>query len=169
MKIHCGIGSTNQAKMQAAAAVFSDDKYDIQGFAVDSMVSAQPFSDEETKEGAVSRAKAVLEKDVEIGIGLEGGVMPMEDGLYLCNWGAITDQKNRLFTAAGAKMILPEEIAEGLYRGEELKTVMDAYTNRHGVSHQEGAVGTFTAGVVTRAEMFTHTVRLLYGQWYFYS
>ncbi|RSL34237.1 DUF84 family protein [Salibacterium salarium] len=164
----CGVGSKNQAKLQAVASVFAEVDYDVQGFDVDSTVSAQPFSDEETKAGAISRAKAVLEKDVEIGIGLEGGVMQMNDGLYLCNWGAIADKQNHVFTAAGAKILLPEEIANGLHRGEELKTVMDLYTNRHGVSHEEGAVGIFTNGVISRADMFIHTVRLLYGQRCFY-
>ncbi|MFB4163068.1 DUF84 family protein [Alteribacillus sp. JSM 102045] len=163
------IGSENKAKIQAAASVFPSDAYKIKGFRVDTTVSEQPFSEEETKKGAISRAKAALAKDAFFGVGLEGGVEPMDDGLYLCNWGGLADQEGRVFTAAGAKILLPKEVADGLYKGEELKTVMDAYTNRKGVSHNEGAVGIFSDGLVSRAKMFAHIVRLLYGQWEFYQ
>ncbi|MFZ4450707.1 DUF84 family protein [Salibacterium aidingense] len=165
----CGVGSGNKAKIQAVSAVFSDKGYRIYGYEVDSAVSAQPFSEEETKAGAETRAQAVVKKEADIGIGLEGGVTEMEDGLYLCNWGALADTQGNIFTAAGAKIRLPEEIAEGLRAGKELKTVMDLYTDRHDVSQNEGAVGIFTDGIISRADMFTHTVQLLYGQWRFYT
>ncbi|MGY4689182.1 DUF84 family protein [Salibacterium sp. K-3] len=164
----CAVGSTNEAKKQAVSAVFAGLGYEIEGYEVESGVSLQPFSEEETKTGAEHRAEAVLTRGADIGIGLEGGVMEMADGLYLCNWGAMADRKS-LITAAGAKLKLPDEIAEGLRTGSELKTVMNRYTNRHDVSRNEGAVGIFTAGAISRSEMFTHTVRLLYGQWRFYS
>ncbi|SDH72580.1 inosine/xanthosine triphosphatase [Alteribacillus bidgolensis] len=161
------IGSKNNAKIQAAANVFPREEYIVKGYSVDTAVSDQPFSEEETKKGAVHRSKAALAMDAVIGIGLEGGVEPMEDGLYLCSWGALADEKGRLFTAAGAKILLPEEVAEGLYKGEELKTMMEAYTNKKGVSHNEGAVGIFSNGFISRADMFAHIVWLLYGQWKF--
>ncbi|SFP54101.1 DUF84 family protein [Salibacterium halotolerans] len=167
MTMILGVGSTNEAKLKAVSAVFGNEDYDIQGFETGSGVSLQPFSDEETKAGAEHRAAAVLAEGADAGIGLEGGVMEMADGLYLCNWGALTDSSRRVITAAGAKIKLPSGIAAGLHAGRELKTVMNDYTNRHNVSQQEGAVGIFTGGMISRAEMFEHTVRLLYGQWCF--
>ncbi|WP_338021113.1 DUF84 family protein [Bacillus piscicola] len=165
-----GIGSNNEAKKQAVAAVFSTEKHEITSCPVKSTVSAQPFSEEETKTGAVNRAKAVMDQfRTDIGIGLEGGVQPMSDGLYLCNWGALTDQGGNVFTAAGAKILLPKDVANGLYEGKELKTVMIEYTEREGISHHEGAVGIFSNGKVERADMFAHIVSLLHGQWLFFT
>ncbi|MFD2705338.1 DUF84 family protein [Salibacterium lacus] len=167
MTMILGVGSTNKAKIKAVSAVFGNEGCEIQGFEVETGVSVQPFSDEETKEGAQYRAAAVLNERADAGIGLEGGVMEMQDGLYLCNWGALIDSSRHMVTAAGAKLKLPAEIAEKLWTGGELKTIMNDYTNRHNINHHEGAVGIFTDGMISRAEMFEHTVRLLYGQWCF--
>ncbi|SDI42361.1 inosine/xanthosine triphosphatase [Alteribacillus persepolensis] len=169
MKHIIAVGSKNKTKIKAVQEVFTSGQYDVVGYDVGSGVSDQPFSDAETKAGAIGRAKQSVQMDAFIGIGLEGGVEPMDDGLYLCNWGALVDQKGRVLTASGAKIGLPQEVADGLYNGYELKTVMDAYTNKHEVSHYEGAVGIFSNGLILREQMFSHVVRLLYGQWLFYQ
>lgn len=161
------IGSTNQAKIEAVRSNFEDCHID--GIEVASKVSAQPFSDEETFEGAINRARecANSEKGV-IGIGLEGGVMELENDFYLCNWGALVDEEENLFTASGARIPLPDEIAEELQKGSELGDLMDAYAQRTGVRQNEGAIGIFTNELVNRSEMFEHVVRLLKGQYLFH-
>ena len=60
---------------------------EITSLSVPSGVSAQPFSDEETMQGAINRAKRALEEGAPIGIGLEGGVMKRST-VYLCVTGA---------------------------------------------------------------------------------
>lgn len=163
--MYVGIGSENKAKVTAVQGVFAEA--DVKkGFNVDSGVSSQPFSDEETKTGAVNRAQSVtLHFGMDVGIGLEGGVQPMKDGLYLCNWGALADKEGHVFTASGAKILLPSFVASELYDGKELKDVMRSYVDRTGVSQSEGAVGVFTGGIVQRREMYIHILKLLYGQW----
>ncbi|MBA9026256.1 non-canonical (house-cleaning) NTP pyrophosphatase [Peribacillus huizhouensis] len=53
-------------------------------------VQEQPFSDEETIEGTMNRARNDLtESDTQIGIGLEGGMVEIKHGLFLYNWGAL--------------------------------------------------------------------------------
>ncbi|SFE95584.1 DUF84 family protein [Alteribacillus iranensis] len=161
-----GIGSKNKAKMKAVQKVFHENDYVLNSYSVDSGVSAQPFSDEETKKGAVLRAKVVIDEYGEkTGIGLEGGVQPMEDGLYLCNWGALVTIDGFVATAAGAKIKLPENIAADLYDGKELKSAMKDFTEQEGISQAEGAIGIFTAGKIDRTKMFSHIVEMLYGQW----
>ncbi len=85
------VGSDNPVKInavrQALRVKFPDVK--IIGTAVESEVSEQPFTDEETREGAYNRARNVLalghqlielgevetdENEVILGVGLEGGV-----------------------------------------------------------------------------------------------
>lgn len=158
------IGSNNPAKINAVQAVFSN--HTIQAIHASSSVSAQPFSDEETREGAINRAlECVRAKPDSAGIGLEGGVMYVADRLYLCNWGALVDRKNNVYTASGARILLPEEVHDNLCKGHELGDVMDWYTEKQEVRKNEGAIGIFTNGLITRQGMFGHIVALLQGQW----
>ncbi|MBX0359077.1 DUF84 family protein [Halobacillus sp. Nhm2S1] len=162
MKIY--VGSQNPTKIESVKSVFPD--MEVIGMEVESKVAAQPFSDEETLEGAINRARECASQNkANIGIGLEGGVMEIEDDLYLCNWGALVDGKENVYTASGARIPLPDEIKAGLEKGKELGEVMDEYTDKHDVRKKEGAIGIFTNGVIHREEMFTHVVKLLKGQW----
>ncbi|GIO24457.1 DUF84 family protein [Oceanobacillus sp. J11TS1] len=160
------IGSENPTKVQAARNVFST--YEVKALNVPSLVSAQPFSDEETRIGAINRAKAcVSSQSHAIGIGLEGGVMYIDDTLFLCNWGALATADGQLFTASGARIALPKEIEYELEKAGELSIVMDAYTKKANVRKHEGAIGIFTDNLVSRENMFTHVVQLLKGQFDF--
>lgn len=162
------VGSLNPTKIESVKQVFSEEE--VVGMEVESKVAAQPFSDEETLEGAINRARECASmKKGSLGIGLEGGVMEIEDDLYLCNWGALVDQKENVFTASGARIMLPDEIKAELEKGKELGEVMDDYANKHDVSKKEGAIGVFTHNLIQREEMFGHVVRLLKGQWLFHQ
>ncbi|WP_407272253.1 DUF84 family protein [Radiobacillus sp. PE A8.2] len=164
MKIY--IGSKNPAKILAVQNVFPDSV--LETAEVSSKVSLQPYSDEETLEGAINRARecASIEKGV-IGIGLEGGVMETSHGLLLCNWGALVDEARNVFIASGARIPLPDEITTELEKGTELGEVMDLYAAKVDVSKKEGAVGIFTNNEISRIEMFTHVMQLLKGQFEF--
>lgn len=162
MKI--AVGSSNPSKVEAVRTIFNKDE--LVTLNVDSGVSEQPFSDEETIEGAVNRAKNCLnESDAEFSIGLEGGVVDTKHGMFVCNWGALVTRKNEVFIAGGARVLLPESIAKRLRAGEELGPVMDDFTQSHNIRIKEGAIGIFTNNRVTRAEMFLHIVRMLAGQY----
>ncbi len=160
------IGSMNPAKIKAVKNAFPEAE--VVEIDVASKVSLQPFSDEETMEGAVNRARecASLNPD-SVGIGLEGGVMELNGELFLCNWGALINEKGHTFLASGARIPLPEEVAAQLEKGIELGEVMDEYSQRKDVRKKEGAVGIFTNELVSREEMFTHVMKLLKGQYQF--
>src|SRR5690625_6797895 len=88
------IGSQNPTKWKAVQDILAEHQIDTKD--VPSLVSPQPFSDEETREGAINRALQCAQASPgAIGIGLEGGVMHVHDQLYRCHWGAIvvTDKK----------------------------------------------------------------------------
>lgn len=164
MKI--GIGSSNPAKIKAADAFINYfENAELAVFSSDSLVSSQPFSDEETKTGAVNRAKGCVQQGASIGLGFEGGVMEMEDGMYLSNWGAVADSQGNILTAAGARILLPSQIVEGLRRGKELGQLMGEWTNDPEVRKKDGAIGVFTAGLLSRGEMFSHIATILLGQY----
>lgn len=156
------VGSENAVKVSAVRQVLSPD-FTVAGMSAVSGVSDQPFSDQETREGAVNRAW-YAQKNGDLGIGLEGGVQPEGKSVYLCSWGALTDG-NAVWTAGGARILLPERIAVMLHDGVELKTAVDQYTQLENIHQNEGAVGILTAGKVDRTALFHHIVSLLYGQW----
>lgn len=171
MKI--AIGTKNKAKILAVeTACMQADMQEVPLFSaydVESLVSAQPFSDEETREGAINRAKAALLKgDATIGIGLEGGVKWLGQELYLCNWAALVTV-NQTFTAAGAQIPLPLEIAQKLLTGVELGPVMEEFSKQQDVRQHAGAIGIFTDGLIDRSEMFEHTVLMLLGQYNYHN
>lgn len=161
------IGSTNHAKVQATKKVLAVHfpTATMMSVETDSGVANQPFGDEETRLGAINRALRMhsLQKDT-IGIGLEGGVRMLDGKLYICNWGALTLPDGKRFTADGAQIPLPEEIALEIQQGKELGPVIDEYFNMLGLRQKEGAMGMFTAGAVTRVDLFTHILHLLIGQ-----
>lgn len=168
MKI--AIGSVNPAKVKAVEEAFKEQDIDVivTPMSVPSGVSNQPFSDEETIQGAVNRAKhCLLEENIEIGIGLEGGVVETTFGLFVCNWGALVVKGESPIIAGGARIRLPEDVAERLWKGEELGPVMEDVSKVRNVSKKEGAIGIFTNNVITRDEMFTHVMKILIGQFQF--
>ncbi|MDN4526571.1 DUF84 family protein [Fictibacillus fluitans] len=158
------IGSANPAKVKAVESMVNDSVVPLD---VPSGVSPQPFSDEETRLGAVNRAKACVEKGAELGFGLEGGVTEIGETLFLCNWGALADQDGWLIVASGAKIPLPDEIAAPIRAGNELGEVMARFTSDKDIRKKAGAVGVLTNGEMARDEMFMHIVKLLYGQYQF--
>ncbi|WP_433743796.1 DUF84 family protein [Falsibacillus pallidus] len=165
------IGSMNPAKVNAVKNVVSNEIENIEVVSIDapSGVSSQPFSDKETIDGAVNRAEfARKAAAADIGIGLEGGVVETENGLFLCNWGALSFGKEMPIVAGGARILLPNEIAEKLRAGLELGPVMDQFCQRKDVGKGNGAVGIFTGGLVKRDEMFEHILKLLVGQYLYH-
>lgn len=166
-KIQVGIASKNPSKMDAVS-----DTLDALGYTFDlisaetaSGVSEQPKSLSETRQGAINRAKALSVQSVDLAFGLEGGVYELEGEMYLCNWGALATKDGKLYTASGAQIPLPDEIAVELRAGGELGPIMDQYVNESGIRHHKGAIGVLTAGFIKRDEMFGHIVKILLGQY----
>lgn len=158
------VGSTNQTKIGAVQGAMPEVL--LIPVSVPSGVSNQPFSDEETLQGAVNRARNALEAtDADIAIGLEGGVLETGRGLFLCNWGALVARTGETLYAGGARIQLPDEFLHPLLSGKELSEIMDEYTKRRDIRSNEGAIGIFTNGYVNREEMFTHVAKLLVGQY----
>ena len=169
------VGSSNPAKYKAVQQELINLGFeDCETFAleVDSGVSNQPLSDEETVNGALQRARNALENnvDADFAIGLEGGVVlgstPSSE-VMVCNWGALVSKDGREYIAGGARIPLPHAFKEELLKGKELGDLMDEYCQRKDIRKHEGALGIFTDGAVSRMEMFQHVSKLLIGQWRF--
>ncbi|MCE7791429.1 DUF84 family protein [Salipaludibacillus sp. CUR1] len=165
MKKGLYVGSENPAKIASVKEVFGKD-FEIRGVSAPSGVSSQPASDEETMQGAVNRATYLIAKtNGKLALGLEGGIMTLNKGLYLCNWGALATEQGGLYLAGGARVPLPESVVKLLQDGLELGEVMDIYTKQQDTRNKEGAIGVLTNGHITRSQMFVHINFMLKGQY----
>lgn len=157
------VGSLNQTKVKAVTSVFLNTE--VTSVEVASNVAAQPKGDEETRQGAINRAlNAQKVCPNATSIGLEGGIMYVNNQLYLNNWGALINLDGNVYTAAGARIPLPDSFIEKIEKGMELSEIMNEYTKRNDIRHHEGAIGIFTALHLKRKEMFAQIVTLLKGQ-----
>lgn len=150
-----GVGSTNPVKRDATeSAIGSMPGLSVEAVDVDSGVSEQPRGHEETRRGAINRATAAYDAGgVDLGVGIEGGVATFDgaDGTFLVMWAAVTDG-DRIETASGPAIRLPEHVVARIDDGEELGPVMDDEYEREDVAEQEGAAGILTGNAVTRTQ-----------------
>lgn len=164
------IGSKNPVKVRAVQNAFPEPGNMVLSVEVDSCVRSQPLSHDETRTGAIHRAKGCLQiTDAVMGIGLEGGVFVMDEQLYLCNWGALVDRDMRLFVVGGPTLKLPDHFRGLLEKGKELNEVMHREAGIEGLGSKEGAIGYYTQGRITRDQVFTQMVQILRGQHLFYT
>ena len=148
------VGSTNPVKIGAVRAVLSGlaPGASVEGIAVPSTVSDQPFGDEETIRGARARAVTARERlGADLGVGLEGGVVELPDGsMQTCAWAVVVDATGRTGVGGSLAMPLPSSVAAMIRDGVELGVAMDRLVGAHGTKHGAGAVGILTNGLVDR-------------------
>lgn len=123
--ITLAVGTKNPAKVFAVKETLLKEPIKIETVSAPSGVSAQPFSNEETKLGALNRAQFAREQaDADAGIGLEGGVYLYEGVYYLCNWGVMVTKGGHVYAASGLSLPLPKEYNKGLEAGKELSHII---------------------------------------------
>lgn len=164
-----GVGSRNPAKVNAVKEAFESMGFEIEveGVDVESQVSEQPFSDDETIQGAINRANNVLmkvDKAFDYGVGLEGGVVETDYGTFLCNWGAVVDKEGNKGVGGGVRIQLPNYFIEKLHMGHELGDIIDQVTGLEDVKKKEGTIGILTNQHITRSQMFRDVVISAYAR-----
>lgn len=177
--MHIFVGSTNPVKINAATSAAIEHWPDvvIEGIKVGTGVDAQPRTDEETKQGAINRAKAVLTKGLEkqsiegevLGMGLEGGIEDLGKEMWTTVWAAVVDREGNLALAAGSRFLVPPVIAERIRAGEEMGLVaadVMKETDPNRIRTNEGLVGIVTGGFIDRTEEYANIAKLALGMWY---
>ncbi|CAM3579352.1 DUF84 family protein [Brevibacillus invocatus] len=154
------LGTTNAAKKLAVVQATGAEPACL---SVPSGVSDQPLSEEETVQGAINRAKAVLAQmpGNDIGLGLEGGLM--YDDRFTQQWYLISIcaawNGESLYVGKGLSFPIPRQAAERIVReGIELRTVIDEWGNTTGSNQQGGAYALLTDGRIKRADVFEQAV-----------
>ncbi len=179
MKIY--VGSTNPVKKNAVVIATSETwpEVEVIGMKVKSGVSEQPFSDYETKKGAINRARRALKLGIQfhnqkdnmdqeqcLGVGLEGGVFKDKNKLWSTVWAAVIDLNNNIFTNNGSRFILPEQIAGPMLNGEEMGPLVARITGEANIKLERGAIGVITNNFVDRTEQYVGITKLALGLWY---
>lgn len=163
-KIQAAVGSTNPTKTRAVENVLRVlfSQVEIIELEVPSGIAAQPIGDEDTRKGALNRARAVLElTDAEWGFGLEGGVIETEFGLMTNAWCVVVARDGRIGVGGSANMLLPDVIAKRIRDdGRELGEAMDEYANTQDVKRGQGAIGILTRGLLDRQGAYEYIVKL---------
>lgn len=159
------VGSTNPVKIEAVERTLERYEPTVTAVDVDSGVSEQPRSLEETVSGAQNRARrALAATEADYGVGLEGGVVRLgaTPGLSLIMWGAVTDG-DRLECGGGPTLRLPDRVAERVADGAELGPVMDDLLGTENVAEAEGAAGALTDGLTSRTQALGEAVAASFG------
>ena len=153
--------TTNPAKIQAILAafelIFGEGTCQIDAISVDTGVPEQPFGSKETRAGArnrVANAKAVR-PDADFWVAIEAGI---DEGATF-SW-VVIESRDQRGEARSATLPLPEMILEQVRAGEALGPVMSKYTGIDKIGNKEGAIGVFTAGVLTRSSVYHQAVVL---------
>ncbi len=164
------VGSTNPLKIRAVKESVDNADTDVIGCSASSNVRSQPLSEEETREGAITRAKDCLNKtNAELGIGLEAGVFFLDDDVYLCHFGALVDRNNNIYLTNGPMILLPREFRNDLLAGHTLEEIMHHSTGIENLGSKNGAVGIFTKNRLNREQVLKDIAKVLLAQYHYYS
>jgi inosine/xanthosine triphosphatase len=157
------VGSRNPTKVEAVARVLNRavaeqllvvSNLEVRGIEVPSGVSDQPIGEEETRRGALERAKRALAElateGAELGVGIEGGVIRLEEGLFTTAWCAIVDQRGNSSLGGGLQMPLPPPLVRDLEAGYELGHATDRLYQVQNSKQAGGALGYLSKGLHSR-------------------
>lgn len=177
------VASKNPVKIGAArdgfSRMFPSLTFDVRATSVPSGVPDQPFTDEETLQGALNRARNArdVEPNADYWIGLEGGVDAgkagdTDDGgdggpIQSFAWIVVVGKGKgkdgageRVGKARTATYYLPEETAKLLRDGMELGHADDLVHGRTNSKQKSGSVGILTDDVVNRQSYYSEAVVL---------
>ncbi len=158
------VGSKNVAKLAAvekgAGAYWNDIM--VTGEDVDSGVPAQPIGMDETRQGALNRARAALATGGDLGIGLEGGVVNISGDWIMFGFVAITDGRREVAVMT-AGTPLPHAWGEAMAAGGELRPYVLAAGLPY--DYKKGVVGLLTQDTVSRDEGFAAAVKTALAPW----
>ena len=157
------VGSANPVKINCVAAAVAEfwPTARVTGTNTDSQVSAQPKSEHEMYTGARNRAQQALAKiiDADYGVGIEGGIVDNEDGMWAFAVVVIVDRNQRTSEGQTGRFKLPEGVARLIREeGLELGEADDRFFSRHNSKQNEGAIGILSDGKITRAELYKPAV-----------
>lgn len=160
------VASKNPVKVDATREAFATLMPDV-GLAmipisVDSGVSDQPASDEETRRGARNRVSNARteQPDADFWVGLEGGIDIFDEQLMAFAWMAIQGRNGNISAARSATLPLPPAVKQLIDSGMELGAANDQVFATVNSKQGGGAYGLLTDGLYTRESIYSQTLIL---------
>lgn len=177
------VASSNPVKINAVKLAVAEKfpNATVQGLEVPSDVAAQPLSDEETKQGAVNRARNLRQllldtKKIRVDeevlcLGLEGGVFAPQPAqkppqLWSTVWVTALDQSDQLYLSNGARFPLPEFLSEMLLAGQEMGPGLGKLVGEENLRQKAGMIGYLTKNFTNRTDEYACIAKVTIGLWY---
>ncbi len=160
------VASRNPAKLGAVkdafCSQFPHELLELLSVDVDSGVSDQPMSDDETRHGARNRATnaSVTKPDAEFWVGLEGRVAAIGEQLMAFAWMAVTGTSGNVSEARSVTLPLPPAVKQLMDTGLELGDANDRVFSSVNSKQKGGAVGLLTDGLYTREGIYSQTLTI---------
>ncbi len=157
------VASKNPVKINSTRlgfeSYFSD--FEIESADVDSGVSDQPMSDEETLKGAWARSENAKKMfpDANYWVGIEGGIQVLEEKWIAFAWIVVMNGE-KTGESRTTSFQLPLAVASLIEKGYELGTANDILFQKENSKQKAGAVGILSHDVVNRTELYKQAVQL---------
>lgn len=158
------IASHNPVKIRAVQTAFTlqfpENKLNTLPVHVDSGVSDQPLTDNETRQGASNRAENARshQPDADFWVGLEGGIETLDDQLIAFAWMSVLGPGEKRGEARTTSLQLPPAVKILVDQGMELGDANDKVFSTINSKHQGGAFGLLTRGLYTRESVYTEAM-----------
>ena len=159
------IASKNPVKIQAVRngfeQMFPDQEFEFHGVSVDSGVSDQPMSSDETFTGAKNRADnaSLQDPDADFHVGIEGGIEQRDGEMAAFAWVVIKLNSTYGKSKTGT-FYLPRKVVELVNQGKELGEADDIVFDRTNSKQKSGAVGILTGDIIDRTSYYKEAVIL---------
>ena len=150
------------AVRNAFQSQFSGQEIHLIPIAVESGVTDQPMSDQETRLGARNRVSNARQEfdDADYWVGLEGGLDVFDDQLMAFAWMVIANRENQISETRSVTLPLPPKIQALVQGGMELGEANDQVFSTLNSKQGGGAFGLLTDGLMTRESIYTQTLIL---------
>jgi inosine/xanthosine triphosphatase len=152
------VGSDNPVKIEAvrkvAATIYRN--VEIRGISVKASVGNQPWGDDVDR-GAIERAKKAIGKG-DYGVGIEAGIVEMNDGLYGIQSCAIIDKEGVVTMGQSSSFRYPPGAEERIRAGIAVSKVFDELYGRKDIGRKEGAIGFLSKGLLDRQRLSEQAV-----------
>jgi len=147
------VGSRNPVKVNSVRNVFLKFFQDLEvvGEDVGSKVSVQPRTEEETLEGARSRADQVFERfRPDFSVGVEGGIQRIGDNIFSFAWVCIKSKDGLVGLGRTASFPVPRKVMELVEGGLEMGEANDLVFKVEGSKQRGGLIGHLSKGKLDR-------------------
>jgi inosine/xanthosine triphosphatase len=150
-----------QATMQGFKRMFPEESFRLISVSVPPGVRRQPSSDDETLQGATTRARNAANEIVnaDYWVGIEGGITEQDGDMAAFAWVVVLSE-DQVGKSRTGTFFLPRDVADLVRGGKELGEADDIVFGQINSKQESGAIGLLTRDIVDRTGLYEHAVLL---------